>query len=320
MKEPRCPPDVRTPTLRLTATRENCTTEDTMIDAPIKTLAPWFGGKRTLAPVIVGELGRHSSYFEPFVGGMSVILQKPQSHHENVNDLHGDLINLARAIKDPQVGPALYRRLRRTLLHEEIHADARAGVLEDWEPEPEPDLDRAYWYFVYSWIGRNGTAGTNCLNSGFCKRWTPHGGHGGQRFKSAIRSIPAWRRRMSNLTITRMDGFEFLEKIEDCPGVSIYCDPPYLVKGAKYVHDFDDEDHARLASTLERFTNTRVVVSYYDHPRLKELYPGWTTRKIEISKATAHQGQRGGNDARAVEVLLMNGPSYEEKSTGLFAG
>jgi hypothetical protein len=60
----------------------------------IKSIAPWFGGKRTMADEIVTQLGPHASYWEPFCGSMAVLLAKPESQHEHVNDLHGDLINL----------------------------------------------------------------------------------------------------------------------------------------------------------------------------------------------------------------------------------
>jgi hypothetical protein len=40
-------------------------------DMPIKALAPWFGGKRNLAPLIVAELGEHRCYWEPFCGSMA---------------------------------------------------------------------------------------------------------------------------------------------------------------------------------------------------------------------------------------------------------
>jgi DNA adenine methylase len=83
-----------------------------------------------------------------------------------------------------------------------------------------------------------------------------------------------------------------------------------LVKGAKYVHDFEASDHERLAKLLGRFRRSRVVVSYYDHPSLADLYPGWTQRKIVVSKALSVQGQRGGTAKKATEVLLLNGPSY----------
>ena len=65
----------------------------------IKAIAPWFGGKRTMAPDIVAQLGKHTQYFEPFCGSMAVLFGKPRSMHETVNDLHGDLINLALVLQ-----------------------------------------------------------------------------------------------------------------------------------------------------------------------------------------------------------------------------
>jgi DNA adenine methylase len=94
-------------------------------------------------------------------------------------------------------------------------------------------------------------------------------------------------------------------------------DPPYLAKGASYIYDFQQDDHQRLAETLRRFRHARVVVSYYEHPELDRLYPGWTKRVIEVSKAMAHQGARTTNDTKAQEALLINGPSLVQ-SSGLF--
>lgn len=278
----------------------------------IKALVPWFGSKRTLAPEIVRELGEHSAYWEPFCGSMAVLLAKPRRGHETVNDLHGDLVNMARVIQDSTLGPALYRRLRRVVLHESLLDEVKMSNSDD-------RVDRAFAFFVASWLARNGTAGTSDYNAHLCVRWTPSGGHGGMRFQHVVQSIPVFRQRLRDVLILERDGFDVIEKIDDVERVAIYVDPPYLVKGAKYVHDFEASDHDRLSALLARFTRARVVVSYYDHPRLAELYPSsrWTKRTIEVSKAMAHQGARGRNDTRATECLLINGPSYVE-SSGLF--
>ena len=61
----------------------------------IGAIAPWFGSKRSMAPIIVSELGPHSAYWEPFCGSMAVLMAKPPCIMETVNDLHADLINLA---------------------------------------------------------------------------------------------------------------------------------------------------------------------------------------------------------------------------------
>jgi DNA adenine methylase len=115
---------------------------------------------------------------------------------------------------------------------------------------------------------------------------------------------------MRTVTILSTDAIEICERIEDKESTVIYADPPYLAKGAAYLHDFAEADHVRLAKALTRFKKTRVVVSYYDHVSLAELYPGWTVRHCPQTKSLVSQGRRGqGNNTVAPEVLLINGPS-----------
>ncbi len=70
-----------------------------MKDAPIKAIAPWFGGKRTLAGLILEQLGDHKQYFEPFCGSMAVLMAKEPSQKETVCDLHGELYDGWRVVE-----------------------------------------------------------------------------------------------------------------------------------------------------------------------------------------------------------------------------
>ena len=274
----------------------------------IKAIAPWFGSKRNLATRIVELLGDHRVYWEPFCGSMAVLMAKQPCVMETVNDLHGDLINLALVVRDEQLALKLYRKLRRTLMHEQIFIEAaeRCRQRGHYFDAGEPDLKRAYDYFVCSWIGRNGVAGTAGYNQGFCLRFTSKGGDAATRWKSVVESIPAWRRRLRQVTILQRDAFEIIPRIEDEPKTVLYIDPPYIKHEKDYVNKIEPDDHARLAKMLCRFRKARVVVSYYDHPKLDELYPDWQRCEIMVSKALAHQGRRGQNDMRATEVLLVN--------------
>lgn len=276
----------------------------------IKALAPWFGAKRNLAPQIIQLLGKHRVYWEPFCGSMAVLLSKPPCVMETVCDLHGDLINLARVVQLEETALKLYSKLARTLMSEQLHKEAAERIKKiDYDylvSMLSPDVERAYDYCLCAWLGRNGVAGTCSYNQGFCVRFTSNGGHAAKRWRSVIESIPAWHYRLLNVTILSRDAFEILPRIEDKAGTAIYVDPPYLKKGAKFIHDFEDADHEKLASMLHRFKETRIVLSYYDDERLGRLYPAWTKHKIEVSKALANQGSRGKKDVRVVEVLLTN--------------
>jgi DNA adenine methylase len=265
-------------------------------------ITPWYGSKRTIAPQIVAALGKHRCYWELFCGSMAVLFGKPVATMETVNDLHGDLINLARVIQNDSTWPVLLSRLQRTLVSPVLWKEA----VERLKTPYVPGIDRAADYFVFCWLGRNGSAGSNG-GQNFCVRYTSNGGSPGTRFKSTVDSIPVWAERLRAVIILNEDAFSLIERIEDKDGTAIYCDPPYLVKSAKYTHDFKAEDHHRLAEMLRRFKQTRVVVSYYDHPLLPELYPGWRMKKIEVTKSMVNQGQRDKSGAtKAVEMLLVN--------------
>lgn len=281
----------------------------------IGALSPWFGGKRTLAPTIIKELGPHRAYWEPMCGSIAVLLAKEPCSMETVNDLHGELINLARVVQDSQLAFDLYESVQRTLLHEAMMAECTTRVQSrNGVPSENPDLARAIDYFVCSWMGKGGVAGSKSYRMGVCARYTKNGGHGARRFVSAVESIPAWHNRLRAVTILSRDGIELCEKIEDGEGVVIYADPPYIAKGAEYLHDFDWLAHRRLAKVLRRFKKTRVVVSYYDHPDLADMYLDWTKREVFMTRSMASQGQRGerGRIEVSPEVLLINGPSFAE--------
>ena len=290
-------------------------------------LLPWFGSKRTLAPLIVEQLGPHRAYWEPMAGSMAVLLAKEPARFETVNDLHGGLICLARVLADELAAPQLYARLARTLFSESLYHDsvehlAAVGTEPPWwlgdhcygeQPAARRSdanmREYAYRYFVVSWMGRNGTAGTATSTSNFCVRYSQTGGDPGVRWRAAVDSIPEWHRRLRAVVILRRDPFRLLGNIDDTADTAVYLDPPYLDKSIPYLHDFGDADHARLADGLRRFKHARIVLSYYDDPRLGELYPGWSKARHVVSKNTANANKRDKKGrTEAVEVLLVNGP------------
>lgn len=304
----------------------------------IRSLAPWFGGKRTLAPRIVAELGPHGQYFEPFCGAMSIILAKPAAQKETVNDLHGDLTNLVWVLQQVRLAEMLYDRLGRVVMSQGLLEQAQAeleGEPVDHSTADEPLLERAYWYFLASWMGRNGTAGTERMDYQMAVRWTKNGGSPTVRFRNAVESIPAWHRRLRNVVITRRDAFTIVDRFEDVAETAIYADPPYPAEtrsniagddavptkgggGGRYLHEFrhgsglfsgNSDDHARLASALRAYRHARVVVSTYDCPRYRELYDGWTFVPCPMAKLLHAQNGRGSRRKEAPEVLIVNGRS-----------
>lgn len=314
----------------------------------VRALAPWMGGKRTMAPQIVTELGKHTQYFEPFCGSMAVLFAKEPSQKETVCDMHGDIVNLARVIQDEKLGVWLFEALQRVLFCESILQDARDFLAERGEinQEDPPDAKRAYWYFIACWMGRNGTAGTARAKYQIATRWTKGGGSPTVRWRNALRSMPAWHQRLQNVVILCRDSFEILDRFEDVIQTAIYLDPPYIIDGEtrsgvkcsgdsshQYKHEFSNrtradesmpllcglgdeieeepDHHEQLRNILMQYENARIVLSYYDCDRVRELYEGWTFVEHHRVKHLHNPGSRGvGKEQEAPEVLILNGASY----------
>lgn len=285
-----------------------------MKDSQIKAIAPWAGAKRTLAPLIVGELGPHDAYYEPFCGSCAVLFQKPPVRHEVVNDLNRDLTNIAVVLQTRHLAAELLVRLHLTLASEELYRDSRERVLSRFVGRLG-DVDRAYHTMVTWWLGRNGIAGTRRSRTSFSARFTKRGGSGGVRFRNMVNSVPFFSRRLERVDVLNRDAFEVAEKIDDEAGAAVYFDPPYVEKNLEYEHDFVRADHERLAKIAGRFEKARVVISYYPHPLLDELYPADKWRRVTrvVNKSIRNTNTRAVGVTKATELLLVNGPATKEK-------
>lgn len=280
-------------------------------------LVSWLGGKATLAATVAAELGPHRKYVEVFCGSMAVLLTKAPCGDEVVNDLHGDLVNLARVIAHEKGGPAFYRRVRRLLVCEAMFRELAERIVSRGQERPAPalpDVERAVEFFYASWVGKGGVTGGKGSKLSFAASYGISSGIG-RRWRSAVMTVPRWRRRLERVTILNRDGLELLERIADEPEIVVYLDPPYLGKSDGYVHGLDGLSHARLAELACRFRRARVIVSGYREAALLKLYPGWTVRDVPIVQSLAMSAGKQEAVPMAPEVLLINGKSL---AGGLF--
>lgn len=110
------------------------------------------------------------------------------------------------------------------------------------------------------------------------------------------------------LRITNVENLDFQQVIEkyDSPSTYIYLDPPYWKTENYYSnHDFDRNDHERLANVLNEVKG-KFSLSYYDFDLLKEWYPVEKFRweKKEFAKAAA--AKKGVKQNMAQELLILN--------------
>jgi site-specific DNA-adenine methylase len=269
----------------------------------INALAQWFGGNRMLAASVGKALGKLRWCGVPFAGGC------PELPHIRTaagvaNDLHRHIINLARVVRDDTLVEQLVHALGGVLFHPDELAWAQRRCREREQHDRFGDTPDGQWaadYFAACWMGRGGHAGKQReFEQSLSLRWTSSGGDSAVRFRSAIESLRDWHKALRNWSFTCVDAFEFIDKVHDADGHGLYVDAPWPDAGDDYRHTFTREQQVRLAEALARFTRTRVVVRYGDHPLIRELYPEprWTWLE---------QTSRNQRNGETTEVLIVSG-------------
>lgn len=81
-----------------------CAPKPPVIESPLKSPYPYFGGKSTVADVVWRRFGDVPNYCEPFFGSGAMLLSRPAKHLERnrietVNDKDGMISNFWRAVK-----------------------------------------------------------------------------------------------------------------------------------------------------------------------------------------------------------------------------
>jgi DNA adenine methylase len=110
------------------------------------------------------------------------------------------------------------------------------------------------------------------------------------------------------LKISNFENMDFQSVIEKYDGEKtyFYVDPPYWKTENYYSnHDFDRDDHERLANTLKGIKG-KFSLSYYDFDLLGEWFPEKEFRweRKEFVKAAA--AKKGKEQNKGEELLIMN--------------
>ena len=110
------------------------------------------------------------------------------------------------------------------------------------------------------------------------------------------------------LKITNVENLDFQTVIEkyDSPSTYVYADPPYWKTENYYSnHDFDRDDHERLAIVLNNMEG-KFSLSYYDFELLHDWFPENRFRweKKEFAKAAA--AKKGTKQNMGEELLILN--------------
>lgn len=222
-------------------------------------LLNYYGGKWTSAKWIISNFPEHELYVEVFGGGASILLLKPRSNREVLNDIDSEIVNVYQQVRDN--GSELESLLSLTPYSRAEYALARIPA--------ENKMEQARRTVVKSFMGigdsisnkngfRNSKTSTTCP----AKQW--------ENWYQALEAIID---RFRGVMIECRHWREIL-MIYDSPSTLFYLDPPYTLDQRNgrhgYTHDFLDSDHEELLTIVQKLSG-RCILSGYSNPIYESL-------------------------------------------------
>lgn len=262
----------------------------------------WIGGKHYSARHIIAQFPlptQYDTYCELFGGGAHVLMQKKAYKHVEIyNDINSDLVNFWMQCRDNL--EILEERCESLPYSRELYYQYHYSLFDGTELQP---MERAVrWFYV---MRSNFNSHLNPTPTGWSSGVKSETSGPVQAYHSAIDLFKQVQKRFKLVMVDNRD-FEQVFKLYDKPRTLFYLDPPYLDTEFYYHNQqpFTMDDHRRLASLLNS-TSAYVVLSYYPHAVLDELYPADKWRRVtwEVQK---HSQKTKETRDKATELLLIN--------------
>lgn len=274
----------------------------------VKPPFPYFGGKTAVAEKIVALLPPHEHYVEPFAGSLAVLLAKPPSTHETVNDLNRELVTFWRMLRDR---PADLERVCALTPHSRTEFEASYEAAGD-------DLEAARRAWVRLAQGRSAPTGRSTGWRYHQAARSRQGIYVPQYLANYVSRMAPAAARLASVSLECLPALDLIAAYGRHESVLLYCDPPYLgslrTPGSAYAAEMLDGDgHQEL---LEALVGCRaaVVLSGYASPLYDDALRDWSRREI-----SAHCGNGTADKART-EVLWSNRPFSQATLFDLEAG
>lgn len=272
----------------------------------MRTPLTYYGGKQKLASQIVAFMPGHTSYLEPFAGGLAVLFAKNPAERETVNDLDDQITRFWRALRDR--GDELIAAVAATPYgRTEWQASLDADVDDDVEAARRllVNVDQSFSRSRSSWSPPS-------LLKDRRGRWQP------RTWQQLPQRLQAGAERLKNVCLENADALDLIPRW-DLPDTVIYCDPPYIgaartrpEKG--YAFDADPALWPALVETLSSIEQAAVILSGYPCDEVEDL--GW--RSVEL-RALKHVQARSGSKLPSVPETIWLSPKVPEPVPDLFS-
>jgi DNA adenine methylase len=251
---------------------------------PLKT----HGGKYYLSTWLIDNFPKGvegMTYIEPFVGGASLLLNKPISVHEQANDLDLGLSCFWRTLQN---NPDKFI--------EEVSSwsYSKESFQKAIEMKPELEFDRAVKEYVLRRMSRGG------MKKAFAWSERLRGGKPGDQnaWDTMILQLPTIHERIKKVEFFNTDALIFIPGAITAMNAFVYLDPPY-VKGTRhkgsvnvYDHEMTDKQHEKLLDTCLT-SGAKIMISGYQCPLYTSKLKNWKFKFKPIANHSSQSERKG---------------------------
>jgi DNA adenine methylase len=256
--------------------------------SPVKPLAPYVGGKRSLAKFIIARINEvpHDGYAEPFVGMGGIFFRRDRRpRHEVINDWSGDVAVLFRILQRH------YQSFMDELRWKLASRDEFDRLMR-MEPESLTDLERAARFLYLQRLAFGGKV----VGRDFAMAKERASRFDITRLAPMLADV---HERLAGVTIERLPWQDFMARY-DRPGMLMVLDPPYLGTEDYYGKGmFARPDFAALAEQL-RTMRGRFIMTINDTPETRALFDGFRMKEAALFYRLS------GGATEAKELIISN--------------
>lgn len=266
----------------------------------------WVGGKRQLLPEITKYIPKHSTYYEPFLGGGAVLFEL-QPSKAVVNDINGELINVYNVIKNNLED--LIAELSDTSKYNNT-AESFYKIRElDREPKKYNKLSNIEKAARVLYLNKTCYNGLYRVNS-MGEFNSPFGNYKNPNIVNEV-TLKAVSNYFNEANITFLNG-DFANTVKGIKkGSFVYFDPPYapISKTSNFTgyneSGFGEYEQKRLKELCDHLHSKGVhfLVSNSDCEFIRELYKDYEIIEIKAKRSINCNGNSRGEIS---EVLIRN--------------
>jgi len=244
-----------------------------------KPLISWPGGKSRLLTHILPHIPAATGYIEVFAGGLAVLLGKPPSKLEVINDINGDIVTLYRVAKHHP--DALMRELELMPASRQYLADCVALLATGGLT----DIQRAAMF-----LHANKTS-FSANGESFAVAKQPDTRPFSNR-EALMARISAFAKRMAQVAIENVD-YRRLLKTYYHPGNLFFMDPPYLGATTKIYRGWTEFEMAQFHAAVVALKGAWIVT--VDSSDLnRRLWKGHDCKFLVTRNGCGNQGTKPG--------------------------